>query len=70
MRSLERVQALIARLAPSGICDSCLAESTELERRNDARAIARQLIGSNGYERSNSICCMCRNSRAVTSKTK
>lgn len=70
MHNLERVEALITRLAPAGICDGCLAESAELGGRTDARAFARQLVGSNGFERSNSTCCMCRSFRAVTRKAR
>lgn len=70
MLTLERVKALIKRLAPSGICDGCLSEAVKIETRSEARALARQLVGHDGLERANGSCCMCRNVRAVTRKTK
>jgi hypothetical protein len=70
MPSIERVQALVTRLAPAGICDGCLAKAAGVEGRTDARFLARQLIGSDGFRRTNSTCCMCSNARAVTFKGK
>lgn len=70
MPSLERVRALLTRLAPAGICDGCLAKAACVEKRTEARSLARRLIGSDGFRRTNCTCCMCSRAGAVTCKAK
>ncbi len=38
--------------------------------RNDARKLARELLGTNGFERSNGKCCMCNVVKATTRKVR
>lgn len=67
---LEQVRRHIARLTPAGICDDCLAGAVGLTARADARKLARELLGTNGFERSNGKCCMCNAAKATTRKVR
>lgn len=66
----DHVRRLISRLAPQGICDDCLAQAANLNGRSEARSMARELLGTQGFERRKDRCCMCDNSRALSRKTR
>jgi recombinational DNA repair protein (RecF pathway) len=66
----EKVKNMIARLSPNGICDDCLANGVKLEKRADARAFSRQLLGTGGFERRKDQCCMCGSTKQVTRKVR
>jgi hypothetical protein len=68
--ALDKVRRHIARLGPAAICDDCLAQAIGLSTRNDARKLARELLGTNGFERSNGKCCMCNAAKATTRKAR
>jgi hypothetical protein len=67
---LDQVRRHIGRLAPAAICDDCLALAVGLTARNDARKLARELLGTGGIERSNNSCCMCNSTKATTRKVR
>ena len=67
---LDKVRRHIVRLAPDAICDDCLAQAVGLAARIDARKLARELLGTNGFERANSKCCMCNAAKATTRRTR
>jgi len=69
MSALDDVRGLIARLSPAPICDDCLAEKLSLQGRQHANQKARELAGSNGFERRRDICSICYGEKLVTRRT-
>ncbi len=65
---LERVRALISRLAPEPACDECVAEKLDLPWPSQANQAARELAGSDGFARSTGICALCGAPRIVTGR--
>jgi hypothetical protein len=65
---LERVRALIARLAPSSACDECIAEKVNLPWSSQANQAARELAGTDGFVRSTGVCALCGAPRIVTTR--
>ena len=66
MTVMERVRALIERLAPEPACDDCIARTLELPQASQANLASRELAGSAGFERRNAICALCGNTLTVT----
>jgi hypothetical protein len=66
MTVLDDVGALITRLSPSPICDDCVTEKLNLPARQQASHQARELAGTNGYERRRDICSICNGEKLVT----
>ena len=66
MTILEGVGALITRLSPSPICDDCVTEKLSLPVRQQASRQARELAGTNGFERRRDICSICDSEKLVT----
>jgi hypothetical protein len=66
MTVLDKVRALVARLSPEPICDDCLAEKLELAVRQNANRKARELAGSDGFERHKGQCSICGLDKLVT----
>lgn len=56
---MDDVEKLVGRLAPDAICDDCIADRLELADRDGASRRARELAGSNGFERTKQSCSMC-----------
>jgi hypothetical protein len=65
---LDKVRALIERLAPEVICDECIARTLELGWVSHANVATRELAGSNGFARRQHMCSMCGAVRTVTGK--
>jgi hypothetical protein len=55
----DRVRSLVERLAPSAICDDCIAERLDLTVRQQANHKTRELAGSGGFEREIGECTLC-----------
>ena len=55
----DRVEALIARLAPEPICDPCIAEKLGLAGLHQASQRTRELVGTRGFERRQDACATC-----------
>lgn len=66
MTVLDDVGALITRLSPSPICDDCVTEKLSLQVRQQASRKARELAGTNGFERRRDICSICNGEKLVT----
>lgn len=66
MTVLDQVRGLIERLSPDPICDDCIAERLGLPARQNARHKARELAGSNGFERNMDACAICGETKQVT----
>jgi hypothetical protein len=63
---VDRVHALISRLSPEPVCDTCVAERLSLASTQAANIKVREVVGSGGYERRRDICSLCFNERLVT----
>lgn len=62
---LDRVRALIERLAPEPVCDDCITDKLELTVRNQANRKTRELAGSHGFERRKARCALCGSEKLV-----
>ncbi|MEZ5655386.1 MAG: hypothetical protein R3E04_05805 [Sphingobium sp.] len=56
---LDRVRALIERLAPEPVCDDCITEKLDLTVRQHANHKTRELAGTHGFERRKARCVLC-----------
>ncbi|TPG42701.1 hypothetical protein EAH79_02180 [Sphingomonas koreensis] len=65
MTVLDDVARLITRLAPEAVCDDCIADRLGLEGPQHANHQARELAGSNGYERKKDVCALCGTAKLV-----
>lgn len=68
MTVLDDVRNLVARLAPSAVCDDCIAERLQLTVRQHANHKTRELAGSSGFERSKASCSLCGKDKLVIRK--
>ena len=59
MTVLQDIEKLIVRLAPEPICDDCIDRTLQLAGQDHAEQLARELAGSNGFERGKEICSLC-----------
>ena len=59
MTILDDVRRFIARLAPDGVCDDCIADRLNLSVRQHANHKTRELAGSGGFERRKGSCSLC-----------
>ena len=66
MTVLAKVRALVTRLSPEPICDDCVAEKLEFAVRQNANRKARELAGSDGFERRKGQCGICGLEKLVT----
>jgi hypothetical protein len=57
---LERVRALIERLAPEPVCDACIAGRLELEATSHP---TQELAGTTGFVREIAPCALCGETR-------
>ena len=62
---MDKVEALIVRLAPDAICDDCIMEKLALADAHEARARAIELAGMMRFERSIRACSLCGVSRST-----
>lgn len=62
---VDRVEALIGRLAPAAICDECIVERLALSALHQASQRTRELAGMRGYERCEEDCAICGEAKPV-----
>lgn len=62
---MDRVEALIARLAPAAICDDCIVERLALNAPHRASQRTHELAGQRGYERCEEDCAICGEAKPV-----
>lgn len=65
MTVLEDVARLIRQIAPSAICDDCIADRLMLSVRQHANHKARELAGQPGYLREKGACFSCGSNKKV-----
>lgn len=58
-RVMDRIEALIGRLAPMAICDACVVERLDLATPELASQNIRALAGMHGYVRETCDCALC-----------
>ncbi|MGF7156101.1 hypothetical protein [Novosphingobium gossypii] len=68
MTIVRDIEKLVTRLAPSPVCDECLADTLGLSVLHHADQAARQLAGMNGFERRKDTCGLCGEVRMVSAK--
>jgi hypothetical protein len=66
MTELSAIEKLVTRLSPEPVCDDCITQTLGLSRHENADQAARELVGSNGFERAKDICSLCGEVRLVT----
>ena len=62
---MDRVEALIHRLAPAAICDDRIVERLGLNAVHQASLRTRELAGMRAYERSEEPCSLCGEPKSV-----
>ncbi|WDA39323.1 hypothetical protein [Sphingobium sp. YC-XJ3] len=67
---IDRVEALIARLAPAATCDDCIVERLALNAPHQASHRTRELAGLRGYERCEEDCAICGEAKPVIRRTR
>jgi len=67
---LDKVRALIERLAPEPLCDDCIAEKLGMTWKSQANVCARELAGTHGIVRRKDMCALCGGVRIVTGRIK
>lgn len=66
---MDRVEALVRRLAPEAVCDDCIVERLTLAAAHQATQRTRELAGSNAYERRSDLCTICGKTKLVIRRT-
>ena len=66
--TLDRVRALIERLAPEPVCDDCMSDRLSLSGRDQTNQMANELAGSHGFERGKDECSLCGSAKLVIRK--
>jgi len=66
--TLDRVRALIERLAPEPVCDDCITDRLSLGGSDQSSRMANELAGSHGFERGKDECSLCGASKLVIRK--
>jgi hypothetical protein len=56
---LERVRALVTRLAGEPVCDDCITDRLGLSVRQHANHKTRELAGERGFLRARDACALC-----------
>ena len=56
---IDRVEALIRRLAPAAICDQCIADRLNLAARHQVTHRTRELAGLASFECATGPCSLC-----------
>ena len=67
--ALDKVRALIERLAPEPLCDDCIAEKLDMVWKSQANVAARELAGTHGILRRKDMCSLCGGVRIVTGQS-
>lgn len=66
MTALHAIERLVARLSPEPVCDDCITQTLRLSPLENADQSARELTGTNGFERRKDTCSLCGETRLVT----
>lgn len=66
MGGADKAGKYIRRISPAALCDACLVEPSGARNSDGAARLARELAGSDGFERRIGDCAMCRAARVVT----
>ncbi|TCM12991.1 hypothetical protein EDF56_11615 [Novosphingobium sp. PhB165] len=66
MTALQDIEKLVARLSPEPVCDDCIAQTLGLSPLEHTDQSARELAGTNGFERRKDVCSLCGDTRLVT----
>jgi hypothetical protein len=56
---VQDVEKIVACLSPGPVCDTCLTTKLGISLLEHADHAARELAGTNGYERRKDACCLC-----------
>lgn len=64
-RIMTRIEALIGRLAPLAICDTCIVERLEIAASDAVSRNTRALAGTHGYVRETCDCALCGESKVA-----
>lgn len=56
---MDRVEALLGRLALAAICDECIIDKLDSKALHQATRRTRELAGEPGYESSRDGCAIC-----------
>lgn len=65
MTVLERVKALLTRVAPNAVCDDCIAREIGITPRQHANHKTRELERSREFDRGVGQCSMCKHTKKV-----
>ncbi|WP_395331873.1 hypothetical protein WBP06_03440 [Novosphingobium sp. BL-8H] len=68
MTELQAIEKLVTRLSPEPVCDDCITQTLGLSPLENADHAARELAGSNGFERRKDTCSLCGEIRLVTKR--
>lgn len=68
MTMISDIEKVVARLSPAPVCDQCLAQTLGLSVLHHADQAARELAGTNGFERRKDACGLCGETRMVSVK--
>jgi len=63
---IDDVRKLIERLAPSPVCDDCIAQRLSLADRLEASIAAGELAGTSQFERRRDTCTLCDSEKLTT----
>jgi hypothetical protein len=67
---LDVVRRWVERLAPTPVCDDCLAERIEMARAEDIGPAVGELVATRDFARERGTCGLCGENRAVIRKVK
>ncbi|MFT4053933.1 MAG: hypothetical protein QM681_05465 [Novosphingobium sp.] len=68
MTIIGEIEKLVVRLSPAPVCDECVAHTLGLSVLHHADQAARELAGTNGFERRKDACGLCSETRMVSVK--
>ena len=62
---IERVKALVERLAPAAVCEGCISDRLDQITPKQAHETALELAGAAGFERQIGECAICGKTKKV-----
>ena len=62
----DDVRKLIERLAPSAVCDECVADKLGLAEQQEASTAAHELVATRRFARGRASCVLCEVERMTT----
>ncbi|MCW1430902.1 hypothetical protein OLX23_17470 [Novosphingobium sp. JCM 18896] len=66
--TLERVRRLVERLAPTPVCDECIADRIDDAHLEEVRPCTQELTAERGFVRDNDACGLCGERHTVIRK--